>query len=448
MARQRQKIEVNALQEGMFVSDLDRPWHQTPFPLQGFYIKQDDDIKALAEYCKFVYIDVLKQRAKAAYSGHTIATKAGGRKDQKSFSGKGNDATQTLKLPPITIKHPNYYEVQNTLVKEVSKVRKLHEHVYDAIGEVFTAVQDGDPVSIKETEQVADGMVDSVVRNPDALVWLAKMREQDVYAYQHGIRSAIWSLVFGRHLGLDRKALKTLAMGVLMMQVGKLKLDAQTLATARTLKGDARQQYEGYVLEGLAMLREIEGLPKGVLTIAEYHQERHNGSGFPKGVTGDRIPLLAKIAGLVDAYQELIDPRDDTDQGLSPLEAVSKLYEMRNINFQQDLVERFIEAIGVYPTGTLVLLNSGEVAIVTGHNQDRRLMPKVMVVRSAEEEMLKHARVVDLKEFNADRQKNEMLLIRDSLPKGAYGIDEKQYLLSGASSKWSLRHLAGSLMTG
>lgn len=446
MARQRQKIEVNALQEGMFVSDLDRPWHQTPFPLQGFYIKQDDDIKALADYCKFVYIDVLKQRAKSAYAKHATGSQSGKKKDRSTKGAQ--DGTQALKLPPITIKHPKYYEVQNTLVKEVSKVRKLHEHVYDAIGEVFSAVQEGDPVSIKETEQVADGMVDSVVRNPDALVWLAKMREQDVHAYQHGIRSAIWSLVFGRHLGLDRKALKTLAMGVLLMQVGKLKLDIATVADAEKGQSEARQHYEGYVLEGLAMLRDVEGLPKGVLTIAEYHQERHNGSGFPKGVTGDRIPLLAKIAGLVDAYQNMIDPRNEEDQGLSPLEAVGKLYEMRNISFQQDLVERFIEAIGVYPTGTLVLLNSGEVAIVTGHNQDRRLMPKVMVVRSADAQLLKNARVVDLKEYNAERAKDDMLLIRDSLPKGAYGIDEKRYLLSGASSKWSLRHLAGSLMAG
>ena len=75
-------------------------------------------------------------------------------------------------------------------------------------------------------------------------------------------------------------------------------------------------------------------------------------------------------------------------------------------------------------------------------------MPKVMVVRSAEAQLLKNARVVDLKEYNAERAKDDMLLIRDSLPKGAYGIDEKRYLLSGASSKWSLRHLAGSLMAG
>ena len=185
-------------------------------------------------------------------------------------------------------------------------------------------------------------------------------------------------------------------------------------------------------------------LPKGVMAIVEFHQERHNGTGFPKGVTGDRIPLLAKIAGLVHYYQELITPRNN-DLGLSPLAAVSKLYELRNISFQQDLVERFIEAVGVFPTGTLVELSSNEIGIVTGHNQDRRLLPKVMVVLDEHKQKLKHARIIDLKELSSSTKSNDAVFIKDSLPKGAYNIDENQYLLSGATSKWSWRHIASSI---
>jgi hypothetical protein len=184
----------------------------------------------------------------------------------------------------------------------------------------------------------------------------------------------------------------------------------------------------------------MDGLPSGVAAVVEFHQERHNGTGYPKGVTGERIPLLAKIAGLVDYYQELITPREDT-LGMSPYDAVAKLYELRNIGFQKDLVEKFIEAVGVYPTGTLVELSSEEVGIVTGHNKDRRLQPKVMVILDSQKRALKHGKVVDLKEVNKDRN---VLSIKDSLPKGAYDIDEQRYLLSGATSKWSWRHLASS----
>lgn len=447
MSTKRLKIEVNALKEGMFVSGLDCPWHETPFPLQGFYIRLDDDVKALTQYCKFVYIDVQKQKTKTVHEAHAAF-------DRKKKKTPVEDITkgQVVSLPPIVIKSPKTYQAVNTIHKEVTKAEKLHKHVYEAINHVFSSVLDDNPLSlrqtIKETEKVAEGMVDSVIRNPDALIWLAKMNDQDAYSYQHSVKASIWSLVFGRHLGLDKAQLKSLAMGVLLAHVGKTKLSQEILDALVDADIEAypefRSEYQEYVKHSLAVLATMDDLPKGVLSIVEFHQERHNGTGFPKGITGERIPLLAKIAGLVHYYQELITPRND-NLGLSPLAAVSKLYELRNISFQQDLVERFIEAVGVFPTGTLVELSSNEVGIVTGHNQDRRLLPKVMVVLDANKKTLKHGKVVDLKERSLTGKEADAVFIKDSLPKGAYNIDENQYLLSGATSKWSWKHITSSL---
>jgi len=323
----------------------------------------------------------------------------------------------------------------------------LHKHVYEAIDRVFSQIQQGGDVSIAETESVASGMVESVVRNPDALVWLAKMHEDDAHTYQHVVKSSIWALVFGRHLGLEKSLLKTLAMGVLLSHIGKTRLPTELLEVERNPEGfdkESLNTYREYVAHGVEILEAMDSLPAGVVAIARFHKERHNGSGFPQGLTGDRIPLLAKIAGLVDYYQELITPRDAA-LGMSPLEAVSHLYELRNVLFQQDLVERFIEAVGVYPTGTLVELNSGEVAIVTGHNQDRRLFPQVLVVLDASKSPMKAGRPLDLKEWNHGSQPKRALYITQSLPKGAYAIDENAYLITGAKSRWSWRHVAGSL---
>lgn len=451
MSTKRLKIEVNALKEGMFVADLDCPWHKTPFPLQGFYIRLDDDIKALTQYCKHVYIDIQKQKNKTAHVTHAPFEK---KKD--ALVAKNKVEAQVVNLPPIVIKSPTTYEAVNTIHKEVTKAEKLHKHVYEAINHVFSSVLDENPASlqqtIKETEKVAGGMVDSVIRNPDALVWLVKMNDQDAYSYQHSVKSSIWALVFGRHLGLDKSQLKSLAMGVLLAHVGKTKVSQEILDEQANSESDmsaqAQSEYQKYVQFSLDVLSSIEDLPKGVSSIVEFHQERHNGTGFPKGVTGEKIPLLAKIAGLVHYYQELITPRNDS-MGLSPLSAVSKLYDLRNISFQQDLVERFIEAVGVFPTGTLVELSSNEVGIVTGHNQDRRLLPKVMVVLDENKKSLKHGRVIDLREISLNAPTpTEAIYIKDSLPKGAYDIDENQYLLSGATSKWSWKHISSSLAAG
>tara|TARA_R110001592_G_scaffold83774_1_gene248095 strand:- start:12424 stop:13758 length:1335 start_codon:yes stop_codon:yes gene_type:complete len=441
MSSNRLKVEVNALKEGMFVSDLDRPWHETPFPLQGFYIRLDDDVKALAEYCKYVYVDVQRQKSKVSKLVHAPF-------DKKTKSIEKKVGAHIVNLPPIVIKSPTTYTVVSSIHKEVSKAVKLHKHVYEAINHVFLSVSGDNPAglkeTVKETELIAEGMVESVIRNPDALVWLAKMNDQDAYSYQHSVKASIWSLVFGRHLGLDKIQLKSLAMGVLLSHIGKAKLSQEVLDGIAASDARYESAYQEYIQHSLKALSTMGNLPRGVIQIVEYHQERHNGTGFPKNVTGEKIPLLAKIAGLVHYYQELITPRND-DLGLSPLAAVSKLFELRNISFQQDLVERFIEAVGVFPTGTLVELSSNEIAIVTGHNQDRRLLPKVIIVLDENKQKLKNVRVVDLKEKNMTGRESDALYIKDSLPKGAYNIDENQYLLSGATSKWSWRHIASSI---
>ncbi len=440
MSTDRMKIEVNSLREGMYVADLDCPWHETPFPLQGFYIRMDDDVKALSEYCKFVYVDVKRAKVKSEYAKHATQSPEKVKQQDTRSSANGPE----IKLPPLVVKSPQYYEPSISINREVARVEKLHHHVYEAIDQVFLTVEQGGEVNIKDTESVAKGMVESVIRNPDALVWLSKMNEVDAYSYQHSVKSSIWALVLGRHLGLKKGMLETLALGVLLSHIGKASVAQQVLDAYPNFSDSQAAAYRQYVEKSVELLGAIEGLPSGVAAIVEHHQERHNGTGYPKGVTGERIPLLAKIAGLVDYYQELITPRED-ELGMSPYDAVARLYELRNISFQKDLVERFIEAVGVYPTGTLVELSSQEVGIVTGHNEDRRLQPKIMVVLDAQKRALKCGKVVDLKEVNRN---SNVLSITDSLPKGAYDIDEQRYLLSGATSKWSWRHLASALSAG
>src|SRR5690606_17220490 len=110
---------------------------------------------------------------------------------------------------------------------------------------------------------------------------------------------------------------------------------------------------------------------------------RHNGTGFPQGVMGDRIPLSARILGLVDHYESLIAPRS-SGTPMTPAQAVASLYDARDLSFQGDLVERFIQAVGVYPTGSWVRLSDGRIGVVVTHAPERRLWPSVMVVADAE----------------------------------------------------------------
>lgn len=442
MALERVKTNVRELQKGMFVAQLDCPWNKTPFPIQGFYVRSQDDLKKLKKFCSYVYVDATK--APEGDSGH------GGRAASSSYSRSSAgqkrstvDATKVVEVPPLSIKDPNVYVQAESLAKEAGRVQKLYNRINGSVRDVCASIERGDTVNIDDIQGIAVSMVVSVVRNPDALVWLCKMDNDDEAGYQHVVRASVWALVFARHLGLSKSLMKTLAMGVLLSHIGKTKLDP-ALRDPKSLTGDQLAQYQQYVELGLAELSKSNTIGDGVLSVVEFHAERNNGSGFPKGVTGERIPLLAKIAGLVDCYQDMITPRGE-QQGMSPKEAVSVLYEQRNVLFQKDLVERFIEAIGVFPTGTLVELNTREIGIVSGHNSDRRLLPKIIVVTDSEKKKLKSGRRVDLMEWNTSRRGQQGLFIKDSLPKGAFGIDENSYLLSGATSKWSLKHMVSSL---
>ena len=443
MALERIKTNVRELQKGMFVAELDCPWHKTPFPIQGFYVRSQDDLKSLKKFCSYVYVDATKEPEDAAAVHAVGAGFAPGSQPSRDQKRLPVDVSKVVEVPPLSIKDPAHYEQAESLHKEAARVQKLYNRINSSVRDVCASIERGDPVNIDEIQSIAVSMVVSVVRNPDALVWLSKMDKDDEAGYQHVVRASVWALVFARHLGLSKSLMKTLAMGVLLSHIGKTKLDP-ALRDPGDLSGDQLAQYQQYVELGLAELQKSSDIGDGVLSVVEFHAERNNGSGFPKGVTGERIPLLAKIAGLVDCYQDMITPRGE-EKGLSPKDAVASLYEQRNVLFQKDLVERFIEAIGVFPTGTLVELNTREVGIVSGHNSDRRLLPKIIVVTDADRKKLKSGRRVDLLEYNSSRKGQQGLFIKDSLPKGAYGIDENSYLLSGATSKWSLKHMVSSL---
>jgi hypothetical protein len=155
-----------------------------------------------------------------------------------------------------------------------------------------------------------------------------------------------------------------------------------------------------------------------VISVVKTHCERLNGSGFPQGLSGDKIPLLGKIAGIVTYYDHVTNPRGSRHP-IAPSKAVAKLYELRNIQFQEELVVEFIRAIGLYPTGTLVELSTGEVAVVVEQNFERRLKPRVIVVLDAYKQPLDEYLLLDLSED--DKRKQELL---DSGKKSRYEIEK------------------------
>lgn len=432
MGVHQKKIAVHDLEIGMFVSDLDRPWHQTPFPIQGFHIRSQDDVRALVSHCKWVMIDIAEARESKELKQKAIAPF--GRKVSRRGSGR-----EEIKLPPLSIREPVEYEATTTLRKEVKASRRLLDDADEALQRLFQTLRAREVPDLKPIAAITSKMVDSVIRQPDALLWLSRTRQHDNYLYRHALNTSVWALVCGRQLGLNEGLLNHLGLGCLLSQIGKTALPAELIRREGQLSADEYTLYRSYVEKGVAML-EGSALSRAVLSVVQGHRERHNGSGFPEGVRGDRIPLLAKVAGLAEFFESLIEPRGHT-RPMTPAKAVTLLYEMRNIEFQEDLVESFIRAIGIYPTGSLVELTDGQRGIVVSHSPERRLWPRVMVMTDAGHQPLKSAKVIDLAKFNETREGGEALVIRECLPHGTDNLDPARYDVTGGESRWNLSRL-------
>lgn len=424
------KISVHDLEVGMFVSDLDRPWHQTPFPIQGFHIRSEDDIRALVSYCKWVSIDVAETRGSVELS--RIARPAFGAKGQRR-----NDGREKLHLPPLSIREPVKYQTVTTLKREIKTSKHLLEDAGVALERLYAAVNTQEKRDLRPVAAIISKMVRSVVRQPDALLWLSRVHQHDSHVYRHALNTSVWALVCGRQLGLNEGLLNHLGLGCLLSQVGKVQLSKDLLSREGQHDADEYAVYRTYVEKGVAML-EGSGLSRAVMSVVQGHRERHNGSGFPEGIRGDRIPLLAKIAGLAEFFETLIEPRESVAEPMTPARAVTLLYDMRNIEFQDELVESFIQAIGIYPSGSLVELTDGQRGVVVSHSPERRLWPRVMVMTDSHHTPLKTAKVIDLAKFNKSRSAAEVLAIKECLAHGTEGLNPAGYDVTGAESRWNI----------
>ena len=399
MSLEMRKLPVEHLALGMFVSRLDRSWIETPFPLQGFYIRSHEEILALRKYCREVYIDVQR-------SDRNVI---------EPLAGHGT-ALKRSKLP--------IYPTLVAMPEEVRSGEIVFDDLRRRVVELFTEMRHGRIDHLQGASEVASRMVDSVIRNPDAMVWLARMRDRDGYSYAHAIRSSLWAIVFGRHLGLSKTALDSLALSVLLMDVGKVRLSASLLQKPRLEAGE-RALIEAHVQHSLDILGSLSFMNADMLKVVAQHHERFDGSGYPGGLAGAAICPMAKIAGIVDTYDAMTSPRQHS-LALTSVEVVSRLYELRNKAFQARLVDEFIQAIGVYPTGTLVRLSSGEVGIVTEQNPARRLRPNLLLLLDAEKNRFPKPQLLRLDQVTHDAC-GDPLKIASSLLPGSYGLYAEQW---------------------
>ena len=287
----------------------------------------------------------------------------------------------------------------------------------------------GGGLDVPHLQTVVGSMVDSVFRNRDAMGWLARMKSKDDYLYSHSLSASVWALAFGRHLGLDKETLTSLGTGAMLVDIGKTRLPTELLKKSGKPSDEEWRMIYTHVDQGVALLRTASNLDSRIVTMIATHHERFDGSGYPNKLTGDEIPLVGRIAGIIDCYDAMISERTYA-KPKSTYDAVRELKRLGGTAFPAELVELFIQAVGVFPTGTLVELNTGEVGVVIGQNRFRRLRPEVMLILDAQKKPREEFTTIDLLTCEENTGTAEpSLWITQGLKRGAYGIDPTEYFL-------------------
>ena len=364
------RIPAQALKKGMYVSGIDRPWEETPFLFQGFIIENDGDLRTLQEYCDHVTVDIrqskhLREGDRTRHHEESIAT------GRVAAATKGKmaveEALHHFGPPP---------KRSRTLANELHPAIETYEQANRLVKSTMEGIRLGRSVDTQSAKAAVAGCVDSIIRNPEAMLLLSRLKTREHYTSEHSLNVSILSIAFGRHLGMDRRQLNEIGLCGMLHDMGKMMAPDEVLNKPGRLEGEEIEIMKRHPLDGRNILMSSSGLSHAAIDAAYGHHERSDGSGYPEGVRSDRISLYTKIVSIVDVFDAVTSDRAYRD-GATTSEALNLLHAKRGEHYDPSLVLKFTECIGAYPVGTVVELHNGEIGLVVQVHPTARLKPRI-----------------------------------------------------------------------
>ena len=405
----RKTVPVAELQFGMYVAELDRPWTDTPFTFQGFVLQTAEQLETLKKFCKVVFVDPDRSEVLSRLADKTtpLAKKA---VVDLSKSGKFRWA----EVVPV---EQEYQSASGTYAAGDAVVR-----------EGVVALRSGKTLESDKVHEAVNGITESVLRNPDAMLLFSQLQEKSDYASSHALDSSVYMTAFGRFLDMSREDITLLGHLGLLQDIGKVKVPTSLLEKRERLTPEEFDLAKKHVEYSAEILSATQGLPRELPELALLHHERHDGSGYPRKLKGKDIGLMGSMAAIVDTFDALT-ARRPYGEPMAPSAALNMLYKWRGTLFDAYLVEQFIRCIGIFPVGSIVELNGGEVGIVIAQNLVKRLQPRVMVIRDAAGNALKPQKLLDLSRGTKGPD-GEPYRIKRTLEYGKIPINAKELFLN------------------
>jgi HD-GYP domain-containing protein (c-di-GMP phosphodiesterase class II) len=521
----KEKIEVKNLSLGMFVTELDIPWIESPFMLQGFVLDDQSDLDKMTALCSFVYIDRTKSigthftaaakqnvaikregavvRAKAPNKPLPNSIKKAQRGEKISFidimrdlknqnkpesanntsnegvifnlrHGADTAAQASMSFSPLTkspeesitkkligdisgfvgnlfkreklsaslndaandVKtfQPNddhytitIYEQDPPVENEIAAIYPVYEQSQIATRDIFNAIANEQEVDITAVSEVLDSMVESIGRAPDALMWLAKLKQTDDQAYNHALNVSITLMAFGNFLALSKKQIKDLGLAGLLQDIGKVKLSSDIMLKKGKLTKEEFDYAKMHVEESLKILEKTPDISSEVDQLVAQHHERVDGSGYPKKLQEGQLSIPSQATGLIDTYCAITSHKTYA-KGVYHQQALEEIHRQSGKQFNEQLVDQLVQFMGMYPVSSLIELNTGEVAVVVQQNQVRRLLPRLMLLLDPTKKRYESPVMLNL--LNAPTTPTgELYRITRSLAPDSYGLNPNDFFL-------------------
>ena len=431
-------LPVAELKIGMFVVEPDCPWTEFSFALQGFVISSPEQVDIFQRKCRFVQIDRSR-----SLNEHYAAPKAridrpllsslsisprveddmGGERQPPAFSAEVV-ARQKRRRRFLDFLHGQEGDehVQG-LRRELSYIEPRYDSLLQSLQQTFKQVTAELHFDFGNVREGVRDVAGSLQRNPDAVMWLLRLKSLDQYSFDHAMDVTVHAVLLGGHIGWRGQRLLEVGMAGLLQDIGKSQVPQELLVKTEPLTGEEQQLVRSHVASSLEILMNQRGLPQEVLQIVSRHHERWDGSGYPQRLKFESIGMAGEICGLVDSFCAMLRNKPYRN-AVGHQQALEELFNLRGKQFNPVLMEQFVQCVGLYPIGTLVELDGGEVGVVIQQNRVQRSRPRVLLMLDRDKAQVKHYQVFDLRDPSL-----ASVRITRALPSDAYGLLTNDYYL-------------------
>lgn len=377
-------IATEQLRLGMYVHSIPGAWINHPFWRKSFKLDSVDDLQALrASPIREILIDTAKGRDVTPENF-----------DEDAEASEDAAADTVAGAPAVHDSTPRAPTRRVDTKVERERAARILSSSKTTVLNMFNEARMGRAVDVKDAADLVTEITSSVSRNADALISLARLKTADDYTYMHSVAVCAMMISLANQLGMSHAETKQAGMAGLLHDVGKMAVPLDILNKPAKLTEEEFASIRSHTVAGHSILQQIEGIGQAALDVSLHHHEKVDGSGYPFNLKSDQISIMAKMSAVCDVYDAITSNRP-YKAGWDPARSIRHMAGSAG-HFDPKTIEAFVKAIGIYPTGSCVLMQSGRLGVVVDQRPEQLLTPRVKMFYSTLTKMPLRTEIVDL----------------------------------------------------